>query len=145
MRLSTKGRYGVRLMLELALHYGKGAVLLKTIAEMQQVSEKYLWHLIVPLRAAGLISTKRGVHGGYTLAKPPSQITLKEIVEILEGPMSLVECVKFPSVCERSTFCAARDVWVKLSEKLMETLGSITLEELANSQRKKLSDNLHKM
>ncbi|MBC8227953.1 Rrf2 family transcriptional regulator, partial [bacterium] len=87
MKLSTKGRYGVRLMIDLAIHYGEGNVL-KDIAERQEISEKYLWNLTVPLRIAGLINSTRGPRGGYTLAKHPSEITLKDVVHVLEGPLS---------------------------------------------------------
>ena len=101
MKLSTKGRYGARLMLELALEYGKGPVLLKEVAERQEISEKYLGHLISPLKAAGLINSTRGAHGGYTLAKASKDITLAEVVQAVEGNLSVVECVSSPGVCSR--------------------------------------------
>ncbi|GAI68657.1 unnamed protein product, partial [marine sediment metagenome] len=97
--------------------------------------EKYLSHLVIPLKASGLISSSRGAHGGYRLAKPPSQITLKEIVQTLEGSISFVECVKNPSVCPRVSKCATRSIWEKLDEKISDELSSITLEDLANSQK----------
>ncbi len=136
MRLSTRARYGTRLMLELALNFKKGTVFLKDIARKEEISEKYLSHLVIPLKASGLISSSRGAHGGYMLAKPPSQINLKEIVQILEGNISLVECVKNPSVCSRVSKCAARDLWGKLDEKVSDVLNSVTLEDLMNSQKK---------
>jgi Rrf2 family protein len=137
MKLSTKGRYGTRLMVDLALHHGEGPILLKEIAERQEISEKYLWQLISPLKNAGLINSTRGAHGGYNLAKPPAQITLKEIVVTLEGPMCLVECVDTPSVCSRSDTCVSRDVWHEVSEKILQTLESITLEYLVEKQKSK--------
>jgi Rrf2 family cysteine metabolism transcriptional repressor len=85
MKLSTRGRYGVRMMLELALHYGEGPILLKDIAERQGISEKYLWQLINPLKTTGLVNSLRGAHGGYVLAKAPEAISLKAILQILEG------------------------------------------------------------
>jgi Rrf2 family protein len=138
MKLSTKGRYGVRLMVDLALHYGEGPILLKDIAERQEVSEKYLWQLISSLKNTGLINSTRGAYGGYNLAKSPAQITLKEIVVTLEGPISLVECVDTPSVCSRSDTCVSRDVWHEVSEKILQTLESITLEYLVEKQKHKV-------
>ena len=138
MKLSTKGRYGVRLMVDLALHHREGPVLLKDIAERQAVSEKYLWQLIPPLKNAGLVNSTRGAHGGYSLAKPPIQITLKEIVTTLEGPMSLVECVGDPSICSRAGICATRDVWKDVSQKILQVLESFTLEEMVQKQKEKI-------
>ena len=138
MKLSTKGRYGVRLMVDLALRYGEGPILLKDIAERQEISEKYLWQLISPLKNAGLINSTRGAHGGYNLAKPPAQITLKEIVLPLEGSMCLVECVDNPSLCSRANTCVSRDVWHEVSEKILQTLESVTLENLVEKQKHKV-------
>ena len=135
MRLSTRARYGTRLMLELALNFDKGTIFLKDIAKKEEISQKYLSHLIIPLRANGLISSSRGAHGGYKLAKSPSQITLKEIVQTLEGGISFVECVKNPSICSRVSKCATRGIWEKLDEKISDELNSITLEDLMNSQK----------
>lgn len=137
MKLSTRSRYGVRLMLELALNNGKGQVLLKDIAREEDISEKYLSLIIIPLKSAGLVTSTRGAHGGYALAKPPSTITLREIVEVLEGDTCLVDCVKNPDACPRVDTCASRDLWVVLSGKISETLGSITLADLAGKSRDK--------
>ncbi|MCJ7788977.1 MAG: Rrf2 family transcriptional regulator [Candidatus Atribacteria bacterium] len=135
MRLSTRARYGTRLMLELALNFNQGTVFLKDIAQKEEISEKYLSHLVISLKASGLISSSRGAHGGYRLAKPPSQITLMEIVQILEGNLSLVECVKNPSICSRVSKCVTRDIWGKLDEKISDVLSSVTLEDLVSSQK----------
>lgn len=135
MRLSTRSRYGTRLMLELALHYKKGTVFLKDIAREEEISEKYLSHLVIPLKANGLISSSRGAHGGYRLAKSPSHITVKDIVQTLEGDLSPVECVKNPSICRRTSGCVTRDVWEKLDERISDTLSSITLKDLVKSQK----------
>ena len=138
MRLSTRSRYGTRLMLELASHYDKKSIFLKNIAQKENISEKYLSHLVIPLKASGLINSSRGAHGGYRLAKPPSLITVKDIVKALEGDVSPVECVKNPAVCERFSTCAARDVWDILDRKISETLDSITLKDLIRLQEKKV-------
>jgi Rrf2 family protein len=137
MKLSTKGRYGVRMMLDLAAQYGKGPVTLKDIAKRQEISEKYLWHLIPPLKAAGLINSVRGSHGGYGLARHPESINLLEIVSCLEGSMCLVECAEHPSMCKRSAACVARDVWAEASSRMRDYLASFSLEKMAERQRNK--------
>ena len=135
MRLSTRARYGTRLMLELALNFDKGTIFLKDIAEREEISEKYLSQLVIPLRASGLISSSRGAHGGYRLAKSPSQITLKEIVQTLEGGISFVECVKNPSVCPRVSKCATRGIWERLDKKISDELTFVNLADLMKSQK----------
>lgn len=137
MRISTKGRYGARLMLELALYYGKGPVLLKDIAKREEISEGYLEHLLPSLKAAGLVNSSRGAHGGYTLAKTPSKITLREVVQALEGPLSPAECVDTPNVCQRVRSCVTRDIWKKLGEKISQTLESVTLKDMVEMQKNK--------
>jgi Rrf2 family cysteine metabolism transcriptional repressor len=128
MKLSTRARYGMRMMLTLAVHYGKGPMFLKDIAEAEEISEKYLSLLVIPLRHAGLIHSIRGAYGGYTLAKAPSQINLGEIVAVLEGGC-IVDCLKNPSACPRFAGCKSRDIWAFLDEKISESLRSITLEQ----------------
>lgn len=137
MKLSTKGRYGVRLMLDLAAHYGEGPVLLREISEREDISEKYLWQLINPLKSAGLINSTRGAHGGYTLAKAPSEISVKNILEVAEGPVCLVDCVEKPGTCKRSDFCIARDLWGEASKVLAETFKKTTLASLVERQKDK--------
>jgi Rrf2 family cysteine metabolism transcriptional repressor len=137
MKLSTKGRYGVRLMIDLASHYGEGPVLLREIAKRQAISEKYLWHLINSLKATGLITATRGVNGGYTLARPPSKITMKEILQASEGAMCLVDCVEKPSVCKFVPVCAARDLWSELAGSIDRILTATTLADMAERQKTK--------
>ena len=137
MKLSTRTRYGVRLMVELALSYSQGSVYLKDIAKIQNISEKYLSLIVIPLRTAGLIKSSRGAHGGYCLAKEPSQITLKDIVNVLEGDCSLVNCVKDPGTCPRVPICASHDIWAIIGEKIDETLNAITLDTLAKMNEEK--------
>jgi Rrf2 family protein len=135
MKISTKGRYGIRLMLDLALNEGKGPVALKDIAARQKISEKYLWRLIDPLKAAGLVQSIRGSHGGYLLARDSARITMKAIVTVLEGPLCLVDCVEQPSACERSERCVVRDVWQEASRALAETLQATTLKDILERHR----------
>ena len=137
MKLSTKGRYGVRLMLDLAAHYGERPVLLREISQREDISEKYLWHLITPLKSAGLIHATRGAHGGYELAKAPSEITVKDVFEVVEGPICLVDCMENPATCKRSDFCIARDLWGDASRALAESLKKTTLASLLKKQKDK--------
>ncbi|MBU0711855.1 Rrf2 family transcriptional regulator [bacterium] len=139
MRLSTRGRYGTRLMLQLAQNYKNGPVLLKDIALKEDISTGYLEHLLPPLKAIGLVSATRGAHGGYTLAKPPSEISLRDIVQSLEGSLSPVECLDTPSVCSRVQRCVSRDIWKLLRDSIYQTLESKTLEDLITLQKEKSS------
>lgn len=141
MKLSTRARYGMRMMLTLAAEYGKGPMYLKDIAGAEEISEKYLSLLVLPLRHAGLIHSIRGAYGGYALAKAPSQIKLGEIVEVLEGDC-IVDCLKNPSACPRFARCKSRDIWAFLNEKMSEALHSITLEQwLSELERKRRADS----
>ncbi len=142
MRLSTKGRYGTRLMLDLAIHYDNGLVLLKDIAKRQELSEGYLEHLVPLLKSAGLIISSRGARGGYKLAKTPSEITIKEIVTALEGTLSPSECINTPSICQRADFCITRDVWKELEEKILQTLESMTLKDIVDKYEDKIKNSV---
>jgi Rrf2 family protein len=137
MKVSARARYGLRLMLTLALNYGKSALFLKGIAQQEEISEKYLSQIIISLRAKGLVNSIRGAHGGYTLARPPRKITVKEIVETLEGNLNIVECLDNPSACKRISFYVTRSVWSLLEEKIAGTLGGITLQDLVEMCREK--------
>lgn len=138
MKLSTRASYGTRAMLELALHYGDGPILVKDIAKSQEISKRYLEHLIVSLQAVGLVKTIRGKKGGCILAKPPSQIKLSEIVEVLEGPIAPVDCIVDSKLCSREKLCVTRDIWIKIKEAIMNVLDSITLEDMVKWQKEKL-------
>lgn len=137
MKLSTRGRYGVRALLDLALQQGEGLVLLKDIARRQEVSLPYLEHLITPLIAAGMVKSTRGARGGVSLLKPPSEIKLSEVVQLLEGSIAPVDCVNNPALCHRSTFCVTRDIWVEMKEAMSQVLDSTTLQDLVERQRQK--------
>jgi len=140
MKMSTRGRYGVRFMFDLATHYGEGPIFLKDIAQRQGISEKYLWHLVTPLKSAGLITTVRGAKGGYYLSRSPQEINLMDVVRILEGPICFVDCVENPSICDRAEDCISREVWGEASQKVDEILKAITLENLVERQRGKTPD-----
>lgn len=139
MKLSTKGRYGVRLLFDLALQAADGPVALKDIAARQEISEKYLSNLIPLLKNAGFVHSVRGSQGGYTLARPPRDITLKDILLVLEGPMCLVECTEKPLLCQRSEDCLMREVWSEVTGKMLDALESLTLEALMERQKLKTS------
>ena len=137
MKLSTKGRYGVRLMIDLATHYGEGPVLLREIAKREEISEKYLSNLVNPLKSMGLLEATRGIHGGYVLGKDPALITMKEIVEALEGSLCLVDCVEKPGACDRLAVCIARDLWSEVSRGMGAVLGKYTLADMVKRQEAK--------
>ncbi len=137
VELSTKARYGSRFMLELALHYGEGPVPLRDIAERQEISEKYLWNVMGPLKTIGLVHATRGSFGGFVLAKAPSEINMRQIVSALEGSLCLVKCVEAPSVCSRVSICVTRDIWSRLSSIVLKELESITLEDMVKSNLEK--------
>jgi Rrf2 family protein len=144
MKLSTRGRYGVRLMFDLALHYGDGPIYLKDIAKRQAISAKYLWQLINPLKITKLITSTRGAHGGYVLGKEPERISLKEILDVLEGSLCLVDCVDNPSICERASFCVTRDIWGEVSKDMRQKLENTTLATMVLKQQEKLRNETGK-
>jgi len=135
MRLSTKGRYAARAMLDLAIHSDEGLVLIKDISQREEISKRYLEQLFLPLKAAGLVRAIRGAHGGFTLAKPPSQIKLIEIVQIMEGSTAPVECVDDAGICLRSELCVTREVWSEMKKATDKVLESTTLQDLVERQK----------
>lgn len=141
MKLSTRSRYGIRLMFELALGYSKRPIMLKEIAKNQDISEKYLSKLVIPLKGAGLINSIRGAHGGYMLAHEPAEITVFDIVELLEGNISLVECVDNSSICNRVPFCPTRYIWTGLDETISKYLKGITLDEILKNYSMNKGEN----
>jgi len=134
MKLSTKGRYGTRALLDVALHQEDSPVQLKVIAQRQQISLHYLEHIIAPLIAAGLLRSTRGAYGGVSLGKPPQEIVLSEVIQILEGSITPVECVDDPNVCSRADICVTRDVWTDVKKAMAGVLESVTLQDLVERQ-----------
>ncbi len=137
MKLSTRGQYGARALLDMALHYDGGPVLLREIAARQAISGQYLEHLMSPLIKAGIVRSIRGARGGVTLARLPEQIKLSEVIQILEGSTAPVECVDNPKCCPRSGFCVTRDVWEEMKRAIGQVLESITLQDLVERHKKK--------
>jgi Rrf2 family protein len=137
MRLSTKGRYGVRALVDIALNGDGGPVLLKDIAKRQDISAQYLEHLVAPLIRAGILRSIRGAKGGIALAKPPEEIRLSHVIAVLEGSVAPVECVDNPALCARSDACVTRDVWSDIKVAIMGVLESVTVKDLMDRQMAK--------
>jgi len=136
MKISTKGRYGLRILLDLALHKDPEPRLLRDIAKSQGLSEKYLSRLIIELRQAGLVESVRGAKGGYHLAKEPKEITLLELMEVMEGPIGIVGCVGKTDAmyCDRATTCGAREILSIVNEKIRQALAESTLQDMLDRQ-----------
>ncbi len=139
IRLSTKGRYGTRLMLNLASRYTEDgdAIILKSISEEEDISIRYLEQIIIPLKINKLVKSIRGAGGGYTLARDPSRINLREILHALEGTCCLVECVEEADSCVRQPTCATYEVWKEATLLLKNYFENITLADLAKISEKK--------
>ena len=127
----------MRLMINLARNFNNGYSLLKDVAKSESISEKYLSLIVIPLKSAGFLNAIRGSRGGYCLSKPPSEIRVKDIIETMEGDLCLLECVKNKSACPRSSNCVSRDLWLGLSNEIVEYLNSLTLEDIINMQNTK--------
>ena len=138
MKLSTRGRYGVRAMLELAMNAGKGPVPLRDLASRQEISAKYLEQLLIPLKSAGLVKSVRGARGGYLLAGSAEKITLYDVVRSLEGPLAPVECVEDPEYCDRVGGCTVHLIWGEMGKMLVDFLTSITLTDLVHRQEERV-------
>lgn len=135
MKLSTKGRYGLKAMFDLAMHYGKDPISLTQISERQNVSVNYLEQLITPLRKAGLVKSVRGAQGGYILAKSPVEITVGEVLVLLEGSLAPSDCVKdLLEPCSQAEFCATRMIYEKIKKSIDDVVYSISLQDMVNSR-----------
>lgn len=130
MKISTKSRYASRLMLHLALKEDKGPIQLSDISKEEGISEKYLSQIVIPLKHARFIQSVRGAQGGYLLNKSPKEITLLDIVSIMEGGVEIVSCLKIDEDCDKSTSCVTRQVWSHVSRSMEDTLRKYTLEYL---------------
>lgn len=132
MRVSSRGEYGVRAMLDLALHYGQGAAPLKEVAKRQRISESYLEQLLGVLRRADLVKTIRGAQGGYELAREPDRIRMSDVVRAVEGPIAPTDCVVEEGDCDcgHAPHCVARILWARLRDSMIAVLDSITLGDL---------------
>ncbi|MCY6484050.1 Rrf2 family transcriptional regulator [Clostridium aestuarii] len=140
MKLSTKGRYGVRAMVDLAIHYGEAPVSIKSISQRQGISESYLEQLFSPLRKAKLIKSVRGAQGGYILNKNPKEITSADVIRVLEGPIEISACVDEGNKCSNMDRCSTRLLWRKIKEGIDGITKSITLQDMVEDYKKILKD-----
>ena len=135
MKISTKGRYALRMMLDLAEHQNSGFIALKDIAQRQDISKKYLEQIIPIFNKSGILSTTRGSQGGYRLAKSPDKYTVGEILRLTEGSLAPVSCIEQEPRCVQSADCAMLPVWQGLYQKINEYLDGITLQDILDQQR----------
>jgi len=144
MKLSSRTRYGMRAMLELALEYGKKPLQIKSIADREDISNKYLEQLVAMLKSSGLVRSIRGPRGGYMLARSPAEIKLSEIFTTLEGPLIPIECVEHTQFSPKCSDCATRLIWQELYAALMSVGDTTTLKQLSDrTQKLQQGDQYH--
>ncbi|MBO5254829.1 MAG: Rrf2 family transcriptional regulator [Opitutales bacterium] len=138
MKISTKGRYGLRILMDIAANDSGKPRMIKQIAKNQNISQKYVSRLVLELRNAGYIKAIRGVNGGYVLAKSPSAISILEILEVMEGETSIVECIANPDCCSNCDECPARNIWKTANDALRNSLGWLTLASAISGYKNKI-------
>jgi len=141
VKLSTRTRYGIRAILELAENYRRGPLQIKTIAGRQDISVKYLEQLMTMLKSAGFVRSIRGAKGGYVLAKQPNQIKLIDVFNCLEGPVITADCVGNENLCERAVDCVTRQLWAEVQNAIEAVLQSKTLQDLIDKTKKQKVQN----
>ncbi|MBN2019768.1 MAG: Rrf2 family transcriptional regulator [Sedimentisphaerales bacterium] len=141
MKLSTRTRYAIRAVLELADKYGKGPLQTRIIARQQDISVKYLEQIMAALKSAGLIKSQRGAKGGYMLSKPPDKVKISDVFEVFEGPVMTVECVSNENYCARAAECIARRVWSEVQSAIKNVLQSMTLQDILDKAKKANNGN----
>lgn len=137
MKISTRGRYALRLMLDLALHDTGDYIPLKEVASRQQMSDKYLEQIITQLAKAGYVQSTRGANGGYRLSMPPEKYTAGMILRLMEGSLAPVDCVDNPQMCSRAADCVTIDIWREMKEALDRVADSYTLADLVKTYRER--------
>jgi Rrf2 family cysteine metabolism transcriptional repressor len=138
MKVSSRGEYGVRAMVSLARHYGDGPMSIAAVAKESSVPSSYLEQLIGPLRRAGLVESRRGSQGGYTLARSPELVRVGEVYRVMEGPVAPMDCVSeniADQTCPLIDGCETRPVWLKVRDSIAMTLDSMTLADLVSQSR----------
>lgn len=141
MKLSTKGKYGLRALIDLALYSEKEAVSISSISQRQSISESYLEQLVAKLRKAGLVKSIRGAQGGYRLAKPADTISVGDILRALEGNLEAVECSAYTDAgCQGADLCVSKYVWLKINESIAKTVDEMMLDQLVEESRKALQN-----
>ncbi len=143
VKLSTRGEYGLQAMFDLAQHYGEGPISIKTVAERQNISEPYLEQLMAVLRKAGLVKSVRGAQGGYLLNREPEDITVGDIIRVLEGPIALVDCLNTAGGenCSRLQTCVTRGIWEKVRDSICDVLDSFTLADMVTKASQMQQDD----
>ena len=136
MKITAQSRYALRILLDVAVHGGNGVRSIKEIAASQEISEKFISRIVVPLRRAGLLATERGAKGGMKLARVPEKITLLDLVEAMDGPLALVACLTKPGVCSRQGRCAAERAWGVADAALSDALRGVTLAAVVEDYRR---------
>ena len=134
MKISTRGRYGLRILLDLALHDNGSPRMIRDIAGSQRISEKYISRLIIDLRRAGMVKSIRGSRGGYRIARYPKNLTVLDVIEVMEGPVSIIDCVTTES-CDRQRGCAVRSIWCDMNNQIRSALAAVTLQDVIDRQR----------
>jgi Rrf2 family transcriptional regulator, cysteine metabolism repressor len=140
MKLSTRTRYAMRAVLELADNYGKGPLQTRVIAKNQEISIKYLEQIMAALKSMGLIRSQRGAKGGYILANPPEKIKLSDVFDVFEGPVVTVECVGNEKYCDKAGNCVARQVWAEVQRAVRNVLQGTTLQDVIEKSKEKKTD-----
>jgi Rrf2 family protein len=141
MQLTMKSDYGLRAMIDLAAHYGKGPIPSAAIAHRQLIREHFLDQILITLRRAGLVKSQRGPQGGHALAKPPAQISMLDVLSALEGAPATLDCVPHPTSCALKPGCGMRDIWVQIDTFAHNLLAATTLESLAARHRPAHADS----
>jgi len=131
LKLSTKSRYGVRFLLDLVRHPGVSS--LREVSEREGISEKYLWSLVQPLKSAGMLLTARGASGGYALAKPADSITLREVIDVLDGGIRLADCTG-SDPCQRQDQCVMASVWARIEAEMEQILEQHSIASIAREE-----------
>ncbi len=134
MRLSTRSRYALRALIDLAAHIDQGPTLVREIAEREDISVRYLEQLLLPLKAAGMVRAIRGANGGFTLAKNPEEINLRDVIHIMEGSTSFTECTDNADICPRADICVLRDSWIEVTDAANKVMEATTLQVLIDRQ-----------
>ena len=137
MKLSTKGKYGLKAIFELSLHIDEGPVPLNIIASKQKIPEQYLEQIFSTLKKSQLITSVRGAQGGYLMNKDPKYVTVGDVLMVLEGPVALSQCIIDEGCCENSNDCSTKIVWEKLKRGIEDVLNSITLQDMIDDYNKK--------
>ena len=136
MIISTKGRYGLRAMFELAKEYGKGPLSIKQISSIQGLSEQYLEQIFSKLKGAGLVESTRGAGGGYTLGGKPAEISVGKVLTVLEGELSPADCVGGDANCENMSLCTTHIIWQRIYDGFCDVVNAITLKDMVDDYQR---------